>query len=666
MGTDAELDDWGDDFPPMTKAEVASRLVDLVYLLSRRNSLTLQQIRHAFASTGDYAGNDEAARKKLQRDRNQLGKLGIEVDFDPADNAYSMRRDPHGPTRRLTPEETAATALACRRVLPTVAADVRQTLLSGLVKLGAIDLLEDDVTDSRSVTPAVLVPVADACRRRRPLRIRYTNSAGEESERVVHPWAMSLTEGHWYVRAWDERSATPRTFKVSRIGPDPTFPGIEYREPEDGVDAAADLTESPYEWGDAPPHAVQLTLLSEGASHLLPRGAALEADEDGSWIATVAVRDDDAFATTIFGLGTMVEVVSPRETRSVVQARLDAAIADLAAEVPVVAKIDAAAPPQMAQCARDRNVVRTERLLRLIGVALAKDRHPWDRKELCTLLQVDEEELAHDLGLLMYHCGMPPFRGGDMVDVYADEGTVTVAPEVDLPLMRQLTNWEIAAIGVALRTACAVELDSASADLLRSALDALGLMDDPVDVAPPNKQAENLGALSGQIAQAVHDMRRCRIEYYKPSTDEARWRNVDPLHLFVDKNRTYLAVWDIDAGGRRNFRLDRIRAVEVCDEEITHAPGIELAEDVSPFRSSTDRRVVVEIPQSHVDWARGRYGPDAVVAVDGRTFLLLWTGNFDRLAPTLLSLTPACRVVDPPEARSAVVDLALTLRERYA
>jgi proteasome accessory factor C len=53
---------------------------------------------------------------------------------------------------------------------------------------------------------------------RRVTRLNYVRT-GEDSpeERTVHPEALFLERGSWYLSAWDERRSLPRTFRLDRI-----------------------------------------------------------------------------------------------------------------------------------------------------------------------------------------------------------------------------------------------------------------------------------------------------------------------------------------------------------------------------------------------------------------------------------------------------------------
>ena len=663
-------DDFGDfdgpDWVPgAIEPNVAARLVDLVFLLSN-GSYTLAQIRDRFASMGEYAGDSNTARQKFRRDKANLKRLGIDVV--EVDDTYHIPA-PSGPLARpLTSDETAAVALAARRVLPTVAPDVRSAIQVGLAKLGATGFLDDAPWQSRMPTPSTLLPVL-AARGCRALRIGYTNAAGDHGNRVIHPWAVHCTEDNWYVRAWDERSGAARTFKLDRIAPDPEVvsPAPEFVAAPDPSAAAADLAAGPWEWGDAEPHEVVMRLVGPRAAGLLPDGAVIEDDTGDGAAATarMSVRDDANMATTVLRLGEGVEVVSPPSTRDAVRQRLDAVLATFAAASPP------AAPTLKPRRVRPRepkaDLAHTTRLLRLLGVAHARKDSGFEVDELCTMLQCSAGELRDDMALLTHWCGVPPFEGGEIVEATKEGGRVRLR-SADLPLVASLTDWEAAALAVAVRLAIEVELEPATATLLTGVLDVLHVEAESFKVRRPQVAVvATEGTAAGTLAAAVAGEQQCEIEHWSPGRDAPRRRVVDPWRLDNSRGLLYLAAFDHDSDEVRMFRVDRIGEVRVLDARICHPQDVDLPPEANRLTGPGDVEVVVSLPDDHVAWASSRYGTDAVrESPDGCSFLVLPTGDPERLAPTLLALMPRCEVVAPAQARDAVAALARRLRSRYA
>lgn len=655
---DFEGPDW---IPGAVEPNVAARLVNLVFLLSS-GPRTLQEIRDRFASMSEYAGSPNTARQKFLRDKNNLKHLGIEVVEH--DDSYHIATTSRALRRPLTPDETAAVALASRRVLPVVAPEVRRAMQVGLAKLGATAPLDDAPWESRVPAPPALLPVL-AATGRHALEIGYTNAAGEHGTRVVHPWAVRCTEDHWYVRAWDERRGSPRTFKLDRMDPAPAIvPDTTYRPAPDMAAAEAALEAGPWAWGDAEPHEVVMRLEGARVDRLLPDGAVLEEDDgDGAQVARMPVRDDDNFASTVLRLGQGATVVSPEATRGAVAARLDATIDALAADAPPTPVLR---PRRMRSKQPKADLAHTERLLRLIGIAQAARDVGFEVDTLCSMLQCDAEALRDDMALLTHWCGVPPFESKDMVEAIKVEGKVHLV-STKLELTASLTEWEVAALAVGVRLALEVEPDVDTRALLGGILEALGV--EPGTFAARRPQVDvvaTAGTAAGTLADAISLERQCEIEHWRPGREAPRRRVVDPWRLDNARGLLYLTAHDHDSDDVRMFRVDRISEVRVLDSPICHPQDVDLPPEANRLTGPGDVEVVVSLPDDHVAWACSRYGADAVRdSPDAGPYLVLPTGDPERLAPTLLALMPRCEVVAPPEARDAVAALARDLRARY-
>ncbi|MFC1411033.1 helix-turn-helix transcriptional regulator [Streptacidiphilus sp. N1-12] len=151
--------------------------------------------------------------------------------------------------------ETAAAKI--RRVLPERLARQLDTVLESLAFTAPAGEFATPET-------GILLTLADAVRRHRPVLIRYTSRDGRRSERTLHPYGIVTHEGRWYVTGADPGAgegvgsgAEPavgsgtgqdRTFRLDRIADARTLPGSF--DPPVGVDPAqrvlSGLATAPY------------------------------------------------------------------------------------------------------------------------------------------------------------------------------------------------------------------------------------------------------------------------------------------------------------------------------------------------------------------------------------------------------------------------------------
>lgn len=173
------------------------------------------------------------------------------------------------------------------------------------------------------------------------------------------------------------------------------------------------------------------------------------------------------------------------------------------------------------------------------------------------------------------------------------------------------------------------------------------------DPAPP--RAETTARLVG----ASVDRRRCRIDY-APAPHRRRTIEVDPWAVVVRFGRWYVLGWSHVAGARRTYRIDRVLAVEVLDEEFV-PPA-----DLDPFRALEEQmsqgwehevHVVIDETLDEV----ARWLPRSLgrleATEDGRTRLTGSTRNLAWYASELAELPASFAVEGGDGLREAVRDL---------
>ncbi len=151
----------------------------------------------------------------------------IEVDVDDG-RVWVRFADWFRHPLRLTAAEGLARVAAARALLevPARADDIgaeagRRALRSALSKLegvlgpasgGAVDVELGDAPQG------ILTSLNEAVEARRKVLLEYYSFGRDAtSERVVHPWRVFSSEGHWYLLGWCERVRGRRLFRVDRV-----------------------------------------------------------------------------------------------------------------------------------------------------------------------------------------------------------------------------------------------------------------------------------------------------------------------------------------------------------------------------------------------------------------------------------------------------------------
>ena len=197
----------------------AERLVNLVVaLLQARTPLTFAQLRDRMGEWQD--GEHESMRRKFERDKDELRRLGVPVETVPVDAfgsevAYRIDRDAYEqPDVELDVEQVSAIAVA----LQLLEGDADRLVWS---KIGARAPDPRATTAPPGLRVAVdldaTVPLADAVVERRVVRFRYRTRAGDAGTRTVDPAAVVLRGGVTYLLGRDHDRDALRAFRLDRL-----------------------------------------------------------------------------------------------------------------------------------------------------------------------------------------------------------------------------------------------------------------------------------------------------------------------------------------------------------------------------------------------------------------------------------------------------------------
>lgn len=219
----------------MSAADTVARMLALVPWLLERPGASVQEASEAFG----------VPPRTILEDLDTIGYCGLpglgggdlfEIDLHRDRIVVRLAHDLDEPLRP-TPREALRLVLAGEAVAAAMPEDV-PALRSAL----------DAIRNSAGIPAGVSVEHDDdgttwlsrirtAIRDRRKLSIGYrSRGADAPAERTVHPWLLQVADGEWYLRAFDERSDEPRTFRLDRIADlDVLGEGARAR-PEDDVD----------------------------------------------------------------------------------------------------------------------------------------------------------------------------------------------------------------------------------------------------------------------------------------------------------------------------------------------------------------------------------------------------------------------------------------------
>ena len=282
------------------------RLLNLTAaLLHAEIPLTAEELRDR---VGGYPDTKATFRRAFERDKDDLRSMGMPLrvepvpGVDPPVDGYRLDRDEYAGTElAFEADELAALHLATS----LVRLDGDDT---ALVKLGAAG--GNAPTDSVGRVPFndTLATMIGAAVDRNALAFTYN-----DVERIVEPWKLSFTRGHWYLSGFDRLREDQRLYRVDRIEGDVSLSGPA-EAPVGDVNEPIDLRG--WELGDGP--AVEATIVVDAdqaayARHIL--GDVVD-QPDGSVTATLDVRNIDAFRSFVLSFLEHAEILEPADLRS--------------------------------------------------------------------------------------------------------------------------------------------------------------------------------------------------------------------------------------------------------------------------------------------------------------------------------------------------------------
>lgn len=306
------------------------RLLDLVALfLDAKSPVTWPQVRDAFPD--EYAGSDDAAMRKFERDKAELLELGIHLGWTQSNDeqlpGYVLDRSEYYlPEVGLTPEELAVLYAAGSAALASGAFPGRQDLAHALRKVGfyadgplpapRVRLELGEVADAREL-PGRLEMLWGAIGTNKFVDLDYFSPRTRAvTTRRVDPYGLCLRRGIWNLVGWCHLRKAIRTFHVHRIrrlqvnSLKPRVP--DFRVPPDfRLDAHVATWPWQHRFHDALEVSVSLTgELAPLAEHLFPGKARWT---DGTATLEVRATDLDGLVTYVMSLGADARLTHPAQ-----------------------------------------------------------------------------------------------------------------------------------------------------------------------------------------------------------------------------------------------------------------------------------------------------------------------------------------------------------------
>ena len=195
----------------------ADRLFRIVSLLRSGRMMTGAQLAERL----------QISPRTLYRDVSDLQRTGTPITGE-AGVGYTLRKDEHLPPMHFTPEEMTALVLGARMAGAWGSESTQSAANDALVKIEAALPAEHRSRVDRVLlfAPSFAHPASTrklldrlhaACTQNRVLRFGYTDVAGRETERAVHPLGLFFWGNRWTLVAWCRRRDDFRHFRLDRM-----------------------------------------------------------------------------------------------------------------------------------------------------------------------------------------------------------------------------------------------------------------------------------------------------------------------------------------------------------------------------------------------------------------------------------------------------------------
>jgi proteasome accessory factor B len=299
------------------------RLVNLtIALLATKRYLTKNEI---FRNIEGYEGSAEAKERMFERDKDDLRKLGIQIEvggLDPLfddEAGYRIRPESYALSlRNLTPTQVTLLSLAAQAWQDAAFTDLSQQVLRKLTSIG----LDTDSTQLPVMAPKLvgadenLRGALDALTSLTTIEFDYLNIQGIAQKRQLQVYGVQARKSHWYLIGLDTEKSAIRNFRVDRIqgdvlsiGKSQSYvipPSFEIIELEPAIETPLAVLQ-----------------VRPGAGYQLRRMATTVETSDDWDLLEVPIFDLEFMTSLILWHGEDVIVSSPPQLRSAVMTALE-------------------------------------------------------------------------------------------------------------------------------------------------------------------------------------------------------------------------------------------------------------------------------------------------------------------------------------------------------
>jgi predicted DNA-binding transcriptional regulator YafY len=564
------------------------RLLNLVAaLMETPRPLSADTIR---AKIEGYSGSDEAFRRTFERDKDELRSLGIPLKtVDTADGTgyRILPEDYELHDLGLDEEERAALAMAEAMVRTNL-----HSVSSAIAQLGGAEIprhAEDATFAAGIATPPALQTVFDALAEQVTVRFTYGGL-----ERVVEPFSLRYHAGNWYLDGFDDTRSDIRMFRLDRLesemhlGAAPTERHLDLlAEAEVARARSAQPWLAPSEDSAVVSVRVDDELVDQVARDLPTASVTRNVDDTSTFSTEVsrwpifrnyvaALLDHATVESPPELVGDMVAYLSecrdrPRliEREAVPWGGERSWLVTKERSALTATAVDPGDDtngylPAAGESKKQRQTA-SDQLARILAIVPWVAANPGVKiTEVCRRFDISPRQLTNDLDHL-FMVGVPPYTPDTLINVLIEGGTITVHLGTAFTRPLRLSNQQILSLLIAGKAIREVP-GAPNNDALDRALQKLAghvAASDRLEVVLDEADAHTMSALRRAIDEALP----VEMRYYSAWKDQVGTREISPQRLYAQNGHWYLDAHTLGASHDRTFRVDRMSAVRVANEQ---------------------------------------------------------------------------------------------------
>ncbi len=303
------------------------RLINLtIALLATKRYLTKNEI---FRNIEGYEGSVEAKERMFERDKDDLRKLGIQIEvggLDPLfddEAGYRIRPESYALSLRdLTATQVTLLSLAAQAWQDAAFTDLSEQALRKFTSIG----VDSDSSQIPVLAPRLLgadenLRIAlDALTSLTPIEFEYLSVSGAAQTRRLEIYGIQARKSHWYLIGKDLEKSAIRNFRLDRIANEIKSSG---RTQSYEIPAGFEITELEPTI-DTPTAKIQVR---PGSGYQLRR-LATAIDTADEWdVITIPIFDFEFLKGLVLWHGDDAIVVEPKDLRNSVIAALQNLVA---------------------------------------------------------------------------------------------------------------------------------------------------------------------------------------------------------------------------------------------------------------------------------------------------------------------------------------------------